>query len=107
MFLQANENILGNILLCWYLKTAISGLTLRVKGRQLENAPALGLFPDARASQTDLATAAFGLWQAAVCLGPCHVLLGQGDHRRNVSNASYLSGASRGIIFPSWVYLKF
>lgn len=36
MFLQANENILSDILLCWCLKTAISRLTLQVKGRQLE-----------------------------------------------------------------------
>lgn len=76
MFLQANENILGNILLCWCLKTTILGLTLRVKGKKLENATALGLFPAAQASQTDLVTAAFELWQAAVCLGPRQALLG-------------------------------
>lgn len=50
-------------------------LTLRVKGRQLENDAALRLFPDALASQTDLVTAALELWQAAVRLGPHPVLL--------------------------------
>lgn len=55
-----------------------------MKGKQLENASALGLFPDARASQTDLVTAALELWQAAVRLGPHHVRLREGDERRNI-----------------------
>lgn len=76
-----------------------------MKGRQLENATALGPSPAAGASRTDLVTAAFALWQAAVCLGPRHVLLGQGDKRRNVLKASYLSFASRGTL-PRRVFIQ-
>ena len=50
-----------------------------MKGRQLENAAALGLSPDAQASQADLATAVLEQGQAAVRLGPHSALLREGD----------------------------
>ena len=74
-----------------------------MKGRQLENAAALGLSPDARASQADLATAALEQGQAAVRLGPHSALLREGDE--GGGEGAVMSG--RQWAQPQWAHRHF